>query len=241
MRWVTGLSCAAAVVLHTAARLPASAQSVEAQPNTADPNMVNNAAEALDIDPSVVESSPVLQRWLEETPDLREDIRRDPAFRPRLRLGYVRVTDGENKGGILAGVEDILLTRSGLTLSADYRGTLDGDRHSAGGELRYYLLPLGRRVNIAPVVGYRGIKTSRDAVDGVAVGVRLLLVPSRTGAADLAVAQTLVNPGGGEEASRFTVSAGYALTQQLRIGGDIQIETVGESETQAAVVLEWLL
>ncbi|MGF1512913.1 MAG: hypothetical protein ACFB5Z_04340 [Elainellaceae cyanobacterium] len=233
--WCAGLSYAAAAILQTAAFL-ASAQPVEAQPDMGE----SDVAEDLDLNPSILESSPVLQRWLEETPNLSEDIRRDPAFRSRLRLGYLRVTDGENEDGILAGIEDIVLTQSGLTLSADYRGTLDGDRYSAGGELRYYLLSLGRRVNLAPVLGYRSINTAEDDLDGVAVGARLLLVPSRTGAADISIAQTLVNPGG-EEASLFNVSAGYALTQQLRVGGDIQIETISDSNTQVAVVLEWLL
>ncbi len=214
---------------------------VSAQPAGGQDGNATSRGETLDLDESIVESSPALQRWLEETPDLREDIRRDPAFRTRLRLGYLGVDGGDgDSDGILVGVEDIMLTRSGLTLSADYRGTLSGDRYSTGGELRYYLLPLGRRVNLAPVLGYRGIR-AREALDGVAVGARLLLIPSRTGAADLSLAQTLVNPGGREEASLFTVSAGYALTQQLRVAGDIRVETVSESDTQMAVVLEWLL
>ena len=192
------------------------------------------ASDALDLDPAVIESSPVLQRWLEGTPDLLEDIHQDPAFRSRLRLGYLRLA-GED--GLLASIEDVRLA-GGLTLSADYRGNLK-DRYSAGAELRYYLLPLGRRVNLAPVVGYRALQSEQD-IDGAVVGFRLQLVPSRSGAADIAVAQTLVNPGG-EEASFFTFSAGYAVTEKLRLGTDIQIETIEDSETQLGIVLEWLL
>ncbi|MEO0407569.1 MAG: hypothetical protein AAF289_09485 [Cyanobacteria bacterium P01_A01_bin.135] len=197
----------------------------------------NEAAEALELDPTILEASPVLQRWLESTPDLLEDIHHDPAFLGRLRLGYRRSGDGED--GILASVEDVMLIR-GLTLSADYRGDFEGDRYSTGGELRYYLLPLGRRVNLAPVVGYRALRADDGTIDGPALGLRLMLVPSRTGAADIAIAHTLVNPGG-EEASIFTLSAGYALTQELRLGSDIQIETIEESTTQFAIALEWLL
>lgn len=192
---------------------------------------------ALELDPAIIESSPVLQRWQDGTPDLLEEINRDPAFSSRLRLGYRR--SGDEEDGIVASIEDLWLTRSGLALSADYRGDFDGD-YSTGGELRYYLLPLGRRVNIAPVVGYRALRGDDGAVDGPALGLRLMLVPSRTGAADFAIAQTLVNPGG-EEASLFTVSAGYALTQKLRLGSDIQIETIDDSTTQFSVALEWLL
>jgi len=193
------------------------------------------------LDDAAIESSPVLQRWLEEVPDVLEEIRRDPAFRSRLRLGYLKLSADRDSDGILVGIEDVILTRSGFTLSADYRGEMGGDRYSTGGELRYYLLPLGRRVNLAPVLGYRAIRTPQDNLNGVAVGMRLLLVPSRTGAADIALTQLLVSPGSGEEASLFTLSAGYALTQQLRVAGDIQIETIGESDTHVAVVLELIL
>ncbi|MGB3615023.1 MAG: hypothetical protein WBA10_14615 [Elainellaceae cyanobacterium] len=224
---------------------PAQAQSAEETipPDAAqsgDPSAASQES-TLDLDDAVIESSPVLQRWLEEVPDILEDIRHDPAFRGRLRLGYLRLSTDGDDDGILVGLEDVILTRSGLTLSADYRGELGGDRYSGGGELRYYLLPLGRRINLAPVLGYRVIRTPRENLDGVAVGARLLLVPSRSGAADISVTQLLVNPGSGEEASLFTVSTGYALTQQLRISGDVQIETISESDTQIAVILELIL
>ena len=41
-------------------------------------------AEDLDLSPEIVEESPVLQRWLEEVPDVLEDIRSDPSFRTRV-------------------------------------------------------------------------------------------------------------------------------------------------------------
>ncbi|MDJ0560268.1 MAG: hypothetical protein PX638_14290, partial [Microcystis sp. M53599_WE4] len=42
----------------------------------------------LDLDPKIRQESPVLERWLEKIPDIAEDIRRDPSFRTRIRLGY---------------------------------------------------------------------------------------------------------------------------------------------------------
>lgn len=48
----------------------------------------NSAAQELDLSPELIEGSPVLQRWLEEVPNVLDDIRNDPSFRTRVRLGY---------------------------------------------------------------------------------------------------------------------------------------------------------
>ncbi|TVQ60575.1 MAG: hypothetical protein EA366_03560, partial [Spirulina sp. DLM2.Bin59] len=55
--------------------------------------------EDLNLDPEMVESSPVLQRWLEEIPDVAAEIRQDPAFLPRLRLGYHQFPSTDDQGG----------------------------------------------------------------------------------------------------------------------------------------------
>jgi hypothetical protein len=197
-------------------------------------------AEDLDIDPDILEDSPVLQRWLDNAPDLMEEIRHDPAFRTRLRVGYTHVDD---ESGFQLGVEDIFLGDTGLTLNADYHSAGEGDYESWGVDLRYYTLPLGNRVNISPVVGYRALETPDDDVDGAELGVRLLLVPSRTGASDLSVSHTWVNPGSDHrEASLTTFTAGYALTQDLRLSSDIQIQVTGDrQDTRFGVGLEWML
>lgn len=44
---------------------------------------------AIDFDPKLIDS-PVLQRWLKRVPDVLADIKRDPSFRTRLRLGYAQ-------------------------------------------------------------------------------------------------------------------------------------------------------
>ncbi|MEL6882573.1 MAG: hypothetical protein AAFP09_18765, partial [Cyanobacteria bacterium J06607_10] len=40
-------------------------------------------ADSLNLPPDVVEQSPVLQRWLNEVPDVADDIRHDPSFATR--------------------------------------------------------------------------------------------------------------------------------------------------------------
>lgn len=196
--------------------------------------------ERLELEPAIIEDSPVLQRWLEASPDVLEDMRRDPAFRTRLRVSYAEVDD---ESGFQISVDDIFLGETGLALNADYARADGGDRQSWGVNLRYYTLPLGHRVNIAPVVGYRELNTPDDEVDGAELGLRLLLVPSRTGASDVSVTQSWVNPGSDrQEASLTTFTAGYALTRDLRLSSDIQIQVTGDrQDTWFGVGLEWML
>ncbi|MEM7769311.1 MAG: hypothetical protein AAF327_02225 [Cyanobacteria bacterium P01_A01_bin.37] len=197
-------------------------------------------ADQLDLDPMIIEESPVLQRWLEETPDILEDIRRDPAFRTRVRAAYANV---DEDGGFLVSVDDVFLGETGLTLNGDYGQTFEGDHQSWGVTLRYYTLPLGNGVNLAPLVGYRELDTPDDDIDGVAVGLRLLLVPSRTGAADISVSQVWINPGSdSQESSLTTFTAGYALTQDVRLSSDIQIQlTPNRQDTRFSLGLEFML
>ncbi|MGK7891908.1 MAG: hypothetical protein AB4042_21485 [Leptolyngbyaceae cyanobacterium] len=206
------------------------------------PTMNPLSPEQLDLDPAIMDNSPVLQRWLDGVPDLQSDLEHDPSFRPRLRLGYT--TDrGDRDGGILVGVEDLFLGQTGLTLSGDYRTDFGNANEEYGVDLRYHLLPLGQRVNIAPVVGYRSIAQGAVDTDGINVGVRMILVPSRTGAADISFSQTWVNPGSDRQSiSRFTLSAGYAITHRLRLSSDLHIQTSDHDQnTTVGLLAEWLL
>lgn len=181
-------------------------------------------ADDLDLEPDILENSPVLQRWLEDTPDLLRDIRQDPAFRPRFRAGYSQI---EDDSGFYIGVEDLLLGEIGntrLALSADYRGEFEGDRTQWGADLRYYLLPLGQQVNLAPQTGYRSLTTPDDTIDGVTLGARLMLIPARTAAVDVSLTQAWIRPGNDPSASLTTLMAGYALTSAVRLSGEIQLQ-----------------
>lgn len=194
--------------------------------------------EAVDLAPAIIQESPVFQRWLQQVPNVLQSMKQDPSFKTRLRLGYTRVA-GQN--GVALGVEDIFLGQTGLTLSADYQGYPNREHSSWGGDLRYYLLPLGNALNVAPVFGYRSLNSDLDQTNGLNVGVRLQLVASRTGAADLALTQTWLAPRSDREVGLTTLSFGYAVTQQLRLSTDIQQQNARQSkELRIGLNLEWM-
>jgi hypothetical protein len=197
----------------------------------------------LDLDPQILENSPVLQRWTEEIPDVLSEIRNDPSFRTRLRVGYSQFPSSDQAGGIHLGVEDVFIGRSHLTVSADYQAALQGAREAYGSELRYYALPLGSSVNIAPVVGYRRVEGDSYSTDGVNVGLRLQLQLSRTGAADMALTQSWVNPGSdSEEVGLTTLTFGYAVTDHLRLSTDLQKQNAPQQkDSRVGIGLEWML
>ncbi len=196
----------------------------------------------IDVDPEILEGSPVLQRWLEEIPDVLHDIRHDPSFRSRLRLGYSYFPSTDRKSGWLIGIEDFFLSNTGLTVSAEYQGAFAGGRETWGGDLRYYLLPLGSYINVAPMVGYRNITTKNYRTEGVNVGAKLILALSRTGAADISLSQSFVSPGSANEVGITTLSTGYAVTEDLRFSVDLQKQnSVGRKDSRVGFVLEWML
>lgn len=208
-----------------------------------------SAAEALDLSPEIIEDSPVLQEWLQEVPDVLSEIKHDPSFRTRVRAGYSQFPSADQAAGWHVGVEDIFLGETGLTLSADYQATFTNDseedgpdeREAYGVDLRYYVRPLGSYVNIAPVLGYRNLETDLYATDGVHVGVRVLWVLSRTGAADIAVTQSWVSPGSDEEVGLTTLSFGYAVTENLRLSTDIQKQNSRfRKDSRVGLSVEWM-
>ncbi|GEM_PF-848555 len=195
----------------------------------------------LDLDPNLIEDSPVLKRWLKRVPNVLADIKGDPSFRTRLRLGYSQFPSTKQAGGVHLGIEDVFAGRSGLTLSAAYETAFNGKRGAWGLDGRYYVRPLGSAVNVAPVIGYRYLETARYSTNGVHVGLRLLLVPSRTGATDLAVTQSWVAPGSENEVGLTTLSFGYALTHNLRLSTDIQKQNSRfRSDSRVGIGLEWM-
>ncbi|MEL6494295.1 MAG: hypothetical protein AAFQ41_04125 [Cyanobacteria bacterium J06623_7] len=193
-----------------------------------------------DIPEDVIQESPVLQRWLESVPDLLEDIRHDPSFRTRLRLGFSSFPSTDNASGINLGVEDIFIRRTGLTVSADYQSAFNGDRTAWGTDLHYFLLPLGNYVNFAPLVGYRYVQSNDFNTGGVHIGLRLMLSLSRTGAGDISFSQSYISPGGNEEVGITALSVGYAVTSQLRLATDLEWQnSVEESDRRVGINLEW--
>lgn len=222
--------------------LKASAQpEVPTEPNAVTPSPTT--AEQLDLDPQILESSPVLQRWTEEIPDVLFEIRNDPSFRTRVRVGYSSFPSSGQASSIYLGVEDVFVPKTRLTVSGDYQAALNGSREAYGGELRYHALPLGSSVNVAPIAGYRWLESDRYNIDGVNLGVRLQLQLSRTGASDITLAQSWVNPGSEtEEVGITTLTFGYALTQNLRLSTDLQQQnTPQHKDRRLGMGLEWML
>ena len=198
-------------------------------------------AQELDLSPEIIEGSPVLQRWLRQVPNVLEEIANDPSFRTRLRLGYSQFPSAGQAGGVNVGFEDVFIGRTGLTISGEYQAAFNDQRNAYGGDLRYYVRPLGSYINFAPVVGYRHLETDEYSRDGVNVGARLLLVLSRSGAADISLTQSWVSPGTDEEVGLTTLSVGYAFTRDLRLSTDIQKQNSRESkDSRVGIVLEWM-
>jgi hypothetical protein len=213
-------------------------------PDPSLPTPPGHSAEQLDLDPALIQDSPVLRRWLQEVPDVLSEIRNDPSFRTRLRVGYSNFPS-QDASGINVGVEDVFLGRSGFTASGDYQAAFRSDRsgtHQAyGTELRYYVLPLGDRINFAPTVGYRNVENGSFSSDGVTVGARLMLSLSRTGAADIAIAQSFVSPGSGDEVGITSLSLGYAVTPDIRVSTDFQTQNTRKSkDDRVGISLEWM-
>jgi hypothetical protein len=208
-----------------------------------DLSQLQSAPLDLDLDSAILEHSPVLQRWLQQVPDVEAEMRERPAFLPRLRASYTQFPSREQGGGWQVGVEDIfLVSGTRLAVGADYGQSGSGDLQSYGVETRYYLLPLGGYLNLAPTLGYRGLATTTYSSAGVSLGLRLVVVPSRGGGTDLSLSQQWVAPGQAQEAGLTTVTLGYALTPQLRLGTDWQWQrsSLGQ-DNRWGLGLEWLL
>jgi len=226
---------------------PAWGQTPETKPTPATPPTPesatpNSSARDLDLSPEIIENSPVLRRWMQKVPNVLDSIKNDPSFRTRLRLGYSQYTSDDRSSGIKVGVEDLFLGKTGLTLSGEYNTSFDGDYSLYGGDLRYYILPLGGYINIAPVIGYRYIDTDRYNTSGLNVGAKLLFVFSRTGAGDISLTQSWVSPGTSEEVGLTTISVGYALTENIRLSTDFQKQNARQrKDNRLAIVLEWML
>jgi hypothetical protein len=206
------------------------------------PPSVSISAGDLNRSPSL-QSSPTLQKWQQQVPDVAADIDRDPAFRSRLRLGYQHFSrdGGRDSGGWQLRVEDLRLGQTPVTASATYLTSSDGRDREWGGDLHYSLMPLGKSFQIAPTIGYRRLTTDQVATTGVNVGWRTRLILSRPSAADITFDQTWVAPGTERETGITRLSFGYAVTPNLRLATDFQHQ---QSQRQKAdrwgIALEWM-
>ncbi len=202
----------------------------------------NNSTPCLDIPPEVIKDSPTLQKWLQQTPNVLEDIRHDPSFATRLRWGFSFFPDSDDGIGINIALEDLFVNRTGLTVSADYYTDFNSDRNSIGADLHYFLFPLGNNINLAPMLGYRYLESGNYSQDGINLGIRLMLALSRTGAADISLAQTFFSPGSDQEVGILTLSIGYGITSNIRLSTEFELQNYPQQQDQRiGLNLEWLL
>ncbi|MEY3304267.1 MAG: hypothetical protein ACK5RE_16285 [Pseudanabaena sp.] len=180
---------------------------------------MSQRANDLEIDRQVIESSPVLQRWLEQPPNLLEDIYNIPSFNTKLRFG---LTSRDNSLGVEAGVEDLFVGRSPLTISGSYQTEFSGRESELHANIRYYVLPLGSYWNVSPIVGYRQFnQLDRLQISGLDLGLQGILVLSPQ-SSDLRLSHTFTSPSGNLEMSTTTFSSSYAITNNLRLGTKIE-------------------
>lgn len=180
---------------------------------------MSRLADDLEIDRQVIESSPVLQRWLDKPPDLLEDIYNTPSFNTKLGIS---LTSRNNSLGVEAGVEDLFVGQSPLTLSGRYQTEFSGRESELQANFRYYVLPLGSYWNIAPIVGYRQFnQLDRPQISGLDLGLQGILVLSPH-SSDLRLSHTFTSPSGNLEMSTTALSTSYAITNNLRFGTKIE-------------------
>ena len=199
-----------------------------------------NLAEELDLDPAIIENSPMLQRWGTEIPNVFEEIRHDPSFRSRLKLGYVQYPSSDDIGGFQVGIEDVFLGKTGVSASVNYSQSFNRDRVHWESDLAFSLFPLGNYLNLAPVVGYHILETATNREEGFNLGLQLRLVLSRTGGADLRLTQSFLSPTTSSEVGITTLAAGYSLTQDFRLGVEIQKQNSPSAKnSRVGILTEW--
>ncbi len=198
-------------------------------------DQISQAALDLDIQREFIETSPVLQRWLDHPPNLLEEIRNTPAVPTRLQAGI-------EADFWSVGLSDLQLLNR-VTLSGDYRQGLDQpDNQQYGSALRYFLAPSGSFINVAPQIGYRRVDQSDRTLSGIQYGAYLLFAPA-SGAADITISYLLLDPVEEQEgwATIADITAAYALSPSIRLAGRYrwQNSTIDKERT-FGVVLEWV-
>jgi hypothetical protein len=201
----------------------------------------NSNSKDIDISPEILNSSPVLRKWMNGIPDVMSEIQTDPSFRTRIKFGYAQYPSTAQSGGFYGAVDDLFVGKSGLSVSANYDASSTGNRRTYGADAQYFLLPLGGYFNVTPLVGFRHLETDKYSRDGLNLGVKLILVPSRGGGGDISLSQSFVGLGGANETGLTTLSVGYAFTNNLRISTDIQLQNAKENyDSRVGVGIEWM-
>lgn len=166
-----------------------------------------------------IEDSPLLQRWLDQPPDLLQEIRHKPSF--NTKLGF-KLTSRDQVLGYGISLDDLFLGRSPFTFSANFEREFDKPSTNLDLNLRYYLLPLGDYFNIAPQIGYRSVAIAdQPFLSGFDIGIQGIFALSPH-SADIRLAQTWTSIGSNNEISTTKLSTSYAIMPQLRLASSIQ-------------------
>jgi hypothetical protein len=218
--------------------------SVWAEPMVADRRSViaspASAAKDLNLPPTIV--SPTLEKWHNQIPNVKTDIATDPAFRTRLRLGYESFGDrSTNPTGWQLGLEDLRLGTSRATFNAHYRSNSTGRDRDLGADVNYSLMPLGKKFQLAPTIGYRHLAIENNATTGLNLGLRTRLILSRRSGADITFDQSWVAPGSDRETGLSRLSFGYAITKNMRIATDWQRQRSSRrKDDRFGLAVEWM-
>lgn len=190
----------------------------------------------LGLDEEVVESSPVLQRWLVDPPDLLDEIRNTPAVPTRLQAGV-------DVSGWSLGISDLYLLER-LSLSSTYQQSLDRPQDATfGSNLRYFVAPVGSRLNLAPQVGYGRLDQFERFLSGPQYGAYVVLALD-PGAADLTLSYNWLDPNRSTQEGGATVgeiTSSYALSPSTRLAARYtwRHSTITKDQ-DLSLILEWV-
>ncbi len=190
----------------------------------------------MELETTVVEESPVLQRWLDQPPNVLEEITHTPILPARIQA----VFEGDSTWEL--GVADLQLADR-VTLSGSYRQSWDHpDDRDYGSEVRYYLAPMGSILNLAPQLGYRSFNQADRQLSGPYLGafVVLGLAP---GAADLTASYSFLDPVEPEEgqATLASITASYALSTSIRLAARYSWRnSTLRKDSDFGLILEWI-
>ncbi len=207
-------------------------------PNAADLSPVEESPLAIELglDEEVVDSSPVLQRWLNDPPDLLDEIRNTPAVPTRLQAGI-------DVSGWSVGISDLYLVER-ISLSSHYQQSFDRPQDATfGSNLRYFVAPVGSRLNLAPQFGFGRIDQLDRFVSGPQYGAYFVLALD-PGAADLTLSYNWLDPSRSTQEGEATIgdiTAAYALSDSTRLAARYRWKHSTITKDQdLALILEWV-
>ncbi|MEN9229829.1 MAG: hypothetical protein Q6L68_02890 [Thermostichus sp. DG02_5_bins_236] len=190
----------------------------------------------LGLDGQIVEDSPVLRRWLQNPPNLLEEIRNTPVLPTRLQANF------ESSSHWRIGLQDLRLADR-LTLSGDYRQSADEpEDRQYGSEIRYFLAPIGSNFNLAPQLGYRALEQEDRSLSGMSYGAFAVLAFA-PGAADLTGSYSWILPREQQEgqATLAEVTAAYAISPSFRLSARYSLRhSTLTRESSLGFGVEWI-